>query len=613
MVAPQVYEFGPYRLELPTHRLLRGGTPVPLTPKAFDVLVALLERRDRVVDKTELIQLVWPDSFVEDANLSQTIFVLRKMLGKDSDGCHFIETVPRRGYRFAAHVRAAHPPADTGVAPTNTVRETASARDSASSRFRWVAVSAVGVLLIVGAEFWYRGVAPGASASNKVMLAVLPFDNLSGDPEQEYFSNGLTEETITQLGALEPERLGVIARTSAMQYKGGRKDVRLVGRELGVDYILEGSVRRDGRRVRITAQLVQASDQTHLWAADYDRDLRDMLGVQSEVASAIAQQIRLTLTPEQDARLHRAATVNPDAFEDYLLGRFFWNKRTVEGHQQAIAFFDKAIALDPQYAKAYAGLADAYALLGSAANDVLPRAEAMSRARDAAQKALALDNSLADAHTSLGFVKMHYDWDFHAAEQEFLRAIALNPTYATAHHWYAYDLVALGRLDEAVAAVRRAQSADPLSVIISRDVGELLLFAGRNEEAIAQLRKTLEMDPHFELAHWTLAWGYERTGPEQAFLDELRRAGTSAGSNAPGQLYVRTGRKPEARRLLEQMEAHTPERFGLFVQIAEVAVALGEKDRAYAALENALRERDGGLIIMRVDPPFRPIWSDPRF
>ena len=599
MVTPQAYEFGPYRLELPPRRLLRGGEPVSLTPKAFDTLLALIERRDRVVEKTELMQLIWQGSFVEEANLSQTIFVLRKILGADASGRAFIETVPRRGYRFAANVRPV------------PVRQVDSATLRARSGVRWLTAATVAALIVLIAGLWHRSLAPSASSDRKVMLAVMPFDNLSGDPAQQYFSNGLTEEMITQLGGLEPERLGVIARASAMPYTGTKKDARQIGSELGVDYLLEGSVRRDAERVRITAQLIDVHSQTHIWAENYDRDLRDILGVQSEVASAIAEQVRVKLTPEQSARLRHTVAVNPEAFENYLRGRFFWNKRTADGHQRAIAFFEKALALDPNYAKAYAGLADAYALLGSNPNDMLSRRDAMSRARGAAQKALSLDETLADAHASLGFVKMHYDWEFRAAEQEFRRAIALSPGYATAHQWYAYDLVALGRLDDAIAEARRAQKADPLSVIISRDVCEMLLFAGRNDEAIAQCQKTLEMDPSFELAHWSLAWAYEHKGQETAFLKELEAATSLPG--VAGFLYVRTGRTRDARRALEALERGKPKRYDLCVEIAQFAVALGDNDRAFASLERCFQEREGGLIVLRVSPEWQAIRSDPRF
>jgi TolB-like protein/DNA-binding winged helix-turn-helix (wHTH) protein/Tfp pilus assembly protein PilF len=607
------YEFGPLRLN-PAERLLeRDGQPISLTPKVFDTLRVLIEHAGHLVAKDDLMRMVWPDATVEEANLAQNISVLRKTLGTAPDGREYIETVPKHGYRFIAKVREVERNVD---APMESPAEGAAPLvplSPARKPRRWIpALTLVVASLVIGAGVWYRARAKNDLGERRVMLAVLPFENLSGNPEQEYFSNGLTEEMITQLGRLEPERLGVIARTSAMQYKNGRKDTRQIASELGVDYILEGSVRREGDRVRVTAQLIQARDQSHLWAEDYDRDLRDILGLQSEVAGAIAQQIRVKLTPQQHARLGHAAPVNTEAYENYLKGRFFWNKRTVEGHQKAIDFFEQALALDPNYEQAYAGLADAYALLGSWPNAVLPRRDAMTRAREAAQKALAFDESLADAHASLGFVKMHYDWDFSGAEREFLRAIALNPGYATAHHWYAYDLVALGRLDEAVAEIRRAQKADPLSVIISRDVGELLLFAGHDDEAIAQSRKTLEMDPYFSGANWVLAWAHHHQGKEKAFCEDLQKA-LSGDDPAAGLYYACTGNTQEARRAVAKLQEDATKRFGSSRFVAEIDAQLGDPDGAFAWLEKTFEEREGALIMMRVDPTLERIRSDPRF
>ena len=610
MSAKNLYAFGPFRLD-PVQRLLfRDGTVVSLTPKALDTLLALVENRGTLLAKDELLEKVWPGTFVEEGTLAKNVSTLRKALGEAPGGGDYIETHSKRGYRFVAEVRDVEdwPQAAPEIPPDLATSVLA----APAVRRRWhIPAAALAVVLILagaGGGLWYRRRPAAAPANGKITLAVLPFENLSGDPAEEYFSNGLTEEMITQLGRLEPDRLRVIARTSAMQYKGAHKDARQIGAELGVDYLLEGSVRREGSRVRIAAQLIQVRDQSHQWAENYDRELRDILGVQSDVAGAIAQQIRLRLTPEGQARLERTRVVNPDAYENYLRGRCFWNKRTVEGHQKAIEYFQKAIAADPGYAQAYAGLADAYALLGSQPNNLLPRREAMDKARGAAQKALGLDDSLADAHASLGFVKMHFDWDFAGAEQEYRRAIALNPGYATAHHWYAYDLVALARLDEALAEARRAQQADPLSVIISRDVGEMLLFSGRDDEAIAQCRRTLEMNPNFEMAHWTIAWAYWRKGQSKDFFSELDLARAGDGS-AQGILLAIQGKRQEVRRIL----AGFSRSYGSAHQIAAIYVWLGDKDRALDSLEKAYDERDGALIVLRVSPELTPINSHPRF
>jgi TolB-like protein/Tfp pilus assembly protein PilF len=558
---------------------------------------------------------VWPGTFVEEVTLAKNVSTLRKVLGDAPGGREYIETHSKRGYRFVAEVWEVEEEARELLTDSPAPPPPAPVPPHQARQSGWKTSAAVlaTVLLLSAAALWYCSRTAAAPASGRIMLAVLPFENLSGDPAQEYFSNGLTEEMITQLGRLEPERLGVIARTSAMQYKDAHKDARQIGMELRVDYLLEGSVRRQGDRVRISAQLIQVSDQSHTWAEDYDRDLRDILALQSDVAGAIAQQIRLKLTPEQHARLQNVRAVNPEAFENYLKGRFFWNKRSVEGHQKAIEYFQKAVTLDPNYAQAYAGLADAYALLGSRPNSVLPRREAMNRAREAAQKALSFNESLADAHASLGFVKMHYDWDFAGAEKEFLRAIALNPGYATAHHWYAYDLVALGRLNDAIAQARLAQTADPLSVIISRDVGEMLMFAGHDDEAIAQCRKTLEMDPNFYTAHWVLAWAYHHQGRQKEFIEELEKGFTVASDTDPGMYFAWAGKTQEARRAIAKLQQDATKRFGSSQMVAMIYAQLGDKDNAFAWLEKSFAERDGGLIVMHVEPPWELIRSDPRF
>jgi TolB-like protein/DNA-binding winged helix-turn-helix (wHTH) protein/Tfp pilus assembly protein PilF len=609
--AKHLHAFGPFRLDPAQRLLFRDAQVVSLTPKALDVLLALVENAGQLLTKDELLERVWPDTFVEEVTLAKNVSRLRKALGKTPEGGEYIETHSRRGYRFVAEVRepeASAAQSNPAAPPVETPRPSPPPK-SLTKSWRALALAATGVSLAVGTLWWSHSPTVAVPVNGKIMLAVLPFENLSGDPEQEYFSSGLTEEMITQLGRLEPEQLGVIARTSAMQYKDSHKDARQVGKELGVDYLLEGSVRREGNRVRISAQLIQVSDQTHRWAEDYDGDLGDILALQSEVAGFVAQQIRLKLTPEQHARLKHPRAMNAGAYEDYLKGRFFWNKRTVEGYRKAIEYFQKALAVDPNHATAYAGLADAYALLGSVANSVMPRREAMSQARAAAEKALALDESLADAHASLGFVKMHYDWDFAGAEKEFQRAITLDPGYATAHHWYAYDLVAQARLDDALMEIRQAQQADPLSVIISRDVGEILLFAGRDDEAIEQFHKALEMDPDFSLAHWLLACAYHSKGQADAFIQELGAMARGGEGNGPAVFLAAQGKRAEAHRRLALLEKN----YGSAVDSAIVRLYLGEKDRAFASLEKAVEDREGGLIIMRFSPEWEPIRADPRF
>ncbi len=608
--AKHFFEFGPFHVDPAERVLLRNGKPLSLTPKAFETLLVLVQNSGHLLTKDELLNTVWPGTFVEEATLAQNIFTLRKFLGDSPEGHQYIQTVPKLGYRFIAEVKEVpeRPGAELTIAaapsPATTVPQ--------GRRVWWIGTVAFVFLLLV-AGYFARGRFSERmhTPSGKIMLAVLPFANLSGDPGQEYFSDGLTEEMITQLSRLQPQRLGVIARTSAMQYKAMGKNAEQIGRELGVDYILEGSFRREGRRVRISAQLVQTRDQTHLWAENYDRDLRDALGLQNEVARNIANAIRLELNAEEQHRLARSAVVDPEAYEAYLKGRYFWNKRTQEGLRKSKEYFQRAISIDPQYGQAYAGLADAYALLG--AGEGISRAETMARAREAAIKALELDETLAEAHTSLAFVRMHYDWDWTGAEKEFQRAINLNPGYATAHHWYAYCLNAMGRTDEALQKIRRAEESDPVSVIIKTDVAEILHFARRFDEAIEQARKALEMDPNFVLAHRALSWAFVQKGRYAEAITELQEGLRLEPGRADllaylAYAYAKAGQVGEARRILARLKHDEP----YFELVAAYAV-LGDKDTAFAMLEKTFEQRSGVALFLRTAPEYDPLRSDPRF
>jgi TolB-like protein/DNA-binding winged helix-turn-helix (wHTH) protein/Tfp pilus assembly protein PilF len=610
-----VFDFGRFRLDPVEHVLLGDGRPVALTPKAFETLLALLEKKGHIVEKDELLKRVWPDTFVEEGTLVQNISTLRKVLGEAPDGSAYIETIPRRGYRFAGAVRktAFEPRIEENFPPVPIV----SARRK--ERLGWIvalAIAAVSLvtLFLVRARVWPRP----APSPKKIMLAVLPFENLSGDSQQEYFTSGLTEEMITELGDLEPNRLGVIARTSAMQYKGAKKDTRQIGRELGVDYILEGSVRREGDRVRITAQLIQVKDQTHLWAKDYDRNLRDILALQSDVAGAIAREIKLKLPSEERARLADTPSVNPEAYELYLKGRYFWNKRTNDGFIKAIRYFEQATTLDPQYAQPYAGLADAYALLGSMPNHEISRGEAMPKAKVAALKALQLNNSLADAHTSLAFVEMQYEWDWPGSEKEFKRALELNPNYATAHQWYAVWLMSQGKQVPALEEERRAQEADPLSTIIKTDTAQLLLYAGRNDEAVQQAQRALEIDPGFLLGHDYLAVAYTAKQDYQAAISEFQwvlaaNKGDLWATSGLAWTYALAGQRRKTEAILRDMLHGATNSEDLTLQLAIVYAALGENDQAFAWLERAYQRREGGLILFNVGLEFQSLHLDPRF
>lgn len=476
-----------------------------------------------------------------------------------------------------------------------------------------VVTMAFGFYLFRG-HIWSRAKPP----AGRIMLAVLPFQNLSGDAQEEYLSDGLTEEMITQLGQFEPQRLGIIARTSAMHYKHTDKPADQIGRELRVDYVLEGSVRRSGDHVRVTAQLIQVQDQTHIWAETYDRDLREFLALQRDVAGAIAEKIEIKLTPSQHLRFSSVRSVNPEAYELYLKGRYFWNKRDAEGLKKALDYFQGAAEKDPSYAPAQAGLADTYSLLGAAGYDVLRTVEAMEKARAAANRALLMDEELAEAHASLGFVNYSYDWDWSNAEKEFRRAIALNQNYATAHQWYSEYLSDLGRPEEAFAEARAALALDPRSLIVNENLARPYYFARRFDQAIESSRKTLEMDPNFPIAHLRLGRAYAAKSAYREAVEEFQRFSTLSG-NTPlaaasiGNVLARSGDRAGAIRTLDELTKISKQKRVPPICFALVYVGLSNNDRALHWLERAYEERSDFLPVLKVDPLFDPLRLDPHF
>jgi len=447
-------------------------------------------------------------------------------------------------------------------------------------------------------------------------VAVLPLADLSEHPEPDYFADGMTEALITDLAKINALR--VISRTSVMQYKGVQRPLPQIARELNVDAVVEGSVLRSGKRVRITAQLIHAATDQHLWAESYERDFRDVLSLQSEVARAIANEIQVKLTPQDQARLVSARSVDPEAYQLYLKGRFYWNKRTEAGLKKGIEYFHQAIDLDPNYALAYAGIADCYSLLGWDLFGALPPREALPIAKAAAKKALETDDSLAEAHNSLAWTKLAFDWDWMGAEREFKRAIELNPGYAITHHWYAECLAGMGRYAEALAEIRQAQELDPLSLIISSIVGWVFYFDRKNDQAIAEFRKTLELDPNFWVAHWTLGRTYEQKAMFAEAIAEIQKAIDLSGGSplslaALGHTYAVWGRRVEAERALNELKESSKQGYISSYSIAAIHAGLGEKDQAFIWLEKAYEERSGWLIWLRAEPISDPLRSDPRF
>ncbi|MFQ5758032.1 MAG: tetratricopeptide repeat protein [Acidiferrobacterales bacterium] len=455
----------------------------------------------------------------------------------------------------------------------------------------------------------------GAGSPHIDSIAVLPLDNLMGDTEQEYFVEGMHEALTAELSKISA--LKVISRTSAMRYQDTDKPMPQIARELGVEALIEGSVLREGNQVRITVQLIHGATDEHLWAGAYERDLTNILVLQREVAQAIAREINIALTPEEQARLASARPVNPEAHEAYLKGRYHWNKRTARDLLKATEYFHAATELDPNYALAYAGLADSYALYSF--YGVLSARESFPQARAAASRALEIDDTLVEAHTAIAFVTLYYDWDWAAAEIQLKRVLELRPDYAIARQWYAEYLSAMGRHEAAIREIKRAQEFDPLSLIMKSQEGAFYYFAGRYEQAIEACERALSLDPNFAFAYLALARAYEAKGMYREAMDAFRRAtelsgGQTRDSLAIAHLYAQSGRPREARKVLDQILSTRPEaqRLGS-PYIAMVHAALGENDEAMVWLEKAYQEHHVRLFLLKVDPRYDPLRDDPRF
>jgi len=628
-----VVRFGTFEVSLQSGEMRKAGLRVRVQQQPMKLLEVLLERAGEVVTREELRSRVWPnESFGDfDQALSIAIGKLRSALEDSADNPRFIETLPKRGYRFIANVsvldRDAGPKRlgpvagdlpreqERKIEPGNKLQSAGLA--VAPKRRLWLTRWVIGALALVLSlsilfPWLFRARPPALSRIRS--LAVLPLENLSGDASQNYFADGMTDELITDLAQISALR--VISRTSVMVYKGARKPLPQIARELNVDAVVEGTVLRSGDQVRITAQLIEASTDKHLWSQSYEGELRDTLALQSKVAEAIADQIRISLTPQEQAALKNAKVVNAEAYESYLKGRYFWNKRTADGLKAARAYFQQAIEEDPKYAQAYSGLADTYALLGDWQYAVMTPKEAFPKAKAAAIKALELDSRLGEAHNSLAFVLDAFDWDLDAAGKEFRRAIELSPGYATAHHWYAWHLSLLGRFDEAIAEMRKAENVDPLSLIINADVAELLLIAHHYDESIAQSRKAIEMDPNFALAHNQLAQAYLQKQMYDEAVAELRKAVQLSG-NSPtcianlARAYVGSGKRSEAIRLLNDLKKRSVHGYSNASEIATIYASLGDTDQAMNWLEKAYEERFNPGVLLR--PGFDPLRSDPRF
>jgi TolB-like protein/Tfp pilus assembly protein PilF len=552
--------FGAFELDFRASELRKQGAKVKLQEQPFQILQVLLQRPGEIVTREELQQKIWPsDTFVDfDHGLYNAIKRLREALGDSAETPRFVETLSRRGYRFVGTIE----------------------RDAPRVR----------------------------------SLAVLPLENLSRDPEQEYFAEGMTESLITTLAKIG--ELRVVSRTSIMLYKGVRKPLREIARELGVDAIVEGTVLRAGDRVRITAQLIDAAKEAHLWAESYERDLRDVLTLQSEVAQAVAREVRVKLTPQEQAHLGQVHPVDPEAYEAYLKGRYHWNRRSGEGYGKAMQCFQQTIARDPTYGAAYSGLADCLSLLG--VWSLIAPDEGCGKAKGLALQALERDPSLAEAHVSLAWATMWYDYDFAAAEREFERSLELNPRYVTGHTWFGFFLAMMGRNEEAYTELKRALRLDPCSSPVYVCLGIVHWAARRYDQAIEQFEKAIELESSNAHAHGLLGHVYLCQSQYEPAVTAWQKGiqfsqGASSFVAALGETYAKAGNRDAAQRILEQLAELSKQRYVTPFIVGRLNLALDKKDEALACLETAYRGRDSFMLFLKVDPLLDELRPEPRF
>ena len=556
----RVIKFGLFEVNLEDAELRKSGLRQKLVGQPFEVLRVLLERPQELVTRDELQQRIWPkDTFVDyGLALKKAVNRIREVLGDSAESPRFIETVPRRGYRFIGSIERDVP------------------------RFP--------------------------------SLAVLPLENLSRDPEQEYFAEGLTEALTTTLAKIGDLR--VVSRTSAMLYKGAHKPLREIARELEVDTVVEGTVLRVGRRVRITAQLIDAKREAHLWAESYERDLRNVLALQSDVARAIAREVQVKLTPQEEAQLAQVGPVDPEAYEAYLKGRYYWNRRTQEGHGKAAHYFQQAIAKDPAFAAALAGLADCLSGLGSFS--IVAPGDGCEKAKTLALQAVQMDRNSAEAHASLAWSTMWYEYDFKIAEREFERAIELNPRYPSAHSWFGYCLALMGRFEEGISELNRAIRLDPTSSVTQWSLGFVYCLAGQYDQGIEQLENVLELDSNFSWAHFLIGFAYMRKSMFEAAITASKKGvellpGSTLCLASLGEVYAAAGYLDDARSTLDKLEELSKHQYVTPCMLARVYLALGKKEEAFRWLETGYRTHAAMMAYLRVDPQLDCLRSDPRF
>jgi DNA-binding winged helix-turn-helix (wHTH) protein/TolB-like protein/Tfp pilus assembly protein PilF len=653
------YEFGQFRLDATKRLLYRDGEAVPLTSKSFDILLELVLNREKVLEKAELMQRVWPDSFVEEGNLTQNISILRKALGESPNEHRFILTVPGRGYRFVANVH--HSPDQESGSPTQNdstasakIRQTDSTNDFSDTqlspsttqsddrqflrsptqedftsitdaqkqhssdtrkrrkRLTLLALSLFLVGFIITFRVWLAK--QPKSVTEVKSIAVLPFKMLNSEVGEEYLELGLADALITKLNRIK--QISVRPTSAITRYVNSEKEAPEIGRDLGVEALLDGRIQRVGDRIRVTVQLIRASDGTSIWAEGFDGRFTDILGVQDSISEQVVKKLEVNLSGKESQQLAKNYTQNVEAYKLYLQGRGFWNRRTQDDLKISIEHYEKAIALDPNYALAYAGLAESYALLNLYSAHQMK--DAFPKARAAAEKALAIDDSLAEAHTALAYVKEQYDWDWEAAEREFKKALDLNENYPTAHHWYSEYLALTGRTAESIEHIKRAQDVDPTSLIIHTQSAYPYFCARQYDSAIDILNKVIEKDENFSTSRYYLARCYEQKALYEEAIAEYKKAiALSGGSSLMlarlGCCYAVSGRMREAKEVLKELKKLSTERYVSPFSIAILHAAFGEKEQAMVLLEKAYEDRDGLLVVLKVDAHLDSLRSESRF
>lgn len=640
----RVIRCGAFEIDVKAFELRKHGSRIKLSEQPFQILVILLEKPGEVVTRDELRERLWPaDTFVDfDHGLNNAVMRLREALGDSSEKPRFIETLPRRGYRFIAPIEEIHTVAPSPLhsnlrespnmeslilpevegAPLTVGASTAEPTNSTTwltlPRIVLLSAAALSFAVLSGLAVHYvRGMESSSVSSGRTMsLVVLPLENLSGDTQQDYFADGMTDDLTANLAKIRTLR--VISRSTAMAYKGTHKPLSEIARELHVDAVVEGTVMKVENRVRITAELVQVSTDHHLWAETYESQIGDVLALQNRVSSAIVDEIRINLSPEDKERLAKKPSVSPEAYEEYLKGRYYWNKRSDEGFGKAIKHFEEATRRDPQYALAYAGLADCYGIIGATIYGSVPASEAAPKAKAAAIRALEIDPSLSEAETSLATAKFNYDWDWVGAAEGFKRAIKLDPRNATAYQRYSLYSIAMGHFDESFEQINRALALDPLAISINSSFGWRLYLARQYDRSITQLRDTLEMDPSYEWAHLILGQAYEQKGEFGLALAELQKA-VELSHNSPlmisalAHAQAVSGKEGEAQKSLKQLMVQSKSQYVSPFYIAIVYLGLKKNELAMDWLEKAFDDRSNGLVFLKVEPELDPLRTNLRF